>query len=93
MFLLSKKHAHRESVSNYLIKFDTYEQAFESVVEEALDYGFVSDEDNYYNAYTAIYTYDEAKDICEFQSEPDFIKGDIRMAIGDFNYYIEEVSK
>jgi hypothetical protein len=53
----------------------------------------VSDEDNYYNAYTAIYTYDEAKDICEFQSEPDFIKGDIRMAIGDFNYYIEEVSK
>ena len=96
MYLLTKKHAHRDSSSNFEISYKSYSEAFESVVEEALDYGYVSDKDNYYNPNSAIYTYDEVNDIevndiCEFETEPDFCKGESIIWVGDFLYLIEKL--
>jgi hypothetical protein len=95
MFLLSKKHAHRESVSNFLIKYDTYEQAFDSVVEESLaDDNFIAVMNNQavFNSNRGTIEFnEEINDYVYDLKDAEFSFGDIRMTIGDFNYYIEEV--
>jgi hypothetical protein len=97
MFLLSKEHAHRESLSNFIIEYDTYEEAFDSVVDEALGY------DEYIAVMYNKAVFNSNRGTIEFNEEindyvydlrdAEFCFGDTRMTIGDFNYTIEEVSK
>ena len=97
-FILNKKHAHRESSSNFSIEYDSYDNAFRSLIQEvesndsySIEYGSGHLKDyKVYNNNTCSSSYDEDLDITIYNDDPDFEYGIYSAWIGDFYYTIKE---
>ncbi len=97
MFILNKKHAHRESDLNFSAEYNSYDEAFESLIEEiedtnnySIEYGGSLKEYKVYDKNTCSYTYDEDLDVVTYHDEPDIQYGVYSAWLGDFHYKIEE---
>ncbi len=97
MVVLNKKHAHRDSSSNFSIKYHCYDDAFRSLIQEtesqdnySVEYGSGDLKDyKVYNTNTCNCHYDEDLDVTIYDDEPDFKFGDNSAWIGDYHYTIE----